>query len=297
MKSIIKIFPLFLLAFCFKGCIEDITVDLPEYENKVAVYGVLRPDERPEIYLNLSRSYFDYTNNHDLDFITTAQVFLENVQEGTKEQLRLDSAYERSQLQFDSVLTYFYSSPNKILPGKRYRLQVLYNGKEVTGETQVPEAAEIKNIAYEASDPNSGFMSQYYILTSAIQDQPGQPNAYRMKAVYSDSFYNPQTRRYEVSEREELGQEFTSDRGEDGRELQARLEIYEYIEPGDSLVLNLVIENATQSTADYLESVQEQSYNFDNPLSEPVLLLHNVQGGLGVFGSVSATQKYRIVVK
>ena len=276
----------FALAAGLSSCEENITLDLPEYEPKLAVFCVLHPGETPELYLNRSKSYFDYSDtSREIDYIPDAQVVITDVAAGINDTLKF-SFTER-----------FYEG--KIIPvaGQKYILNVWHNGKHVTAETIVPRAVEITEIVNHLDSSLYMYDTIEYAnyngsLLIKYNDIAGEANAYSLKVTRPNPWSGDTTNQYIESDNI-----YNYDRNSDGQEMQNEYYTGFYNDGHlDSMVIYFQIENNTTATAEYLESVQNQSYSRGDPTSEPVIIKHNITGGLGIFGASTLSKKARVKI-
>lgn len=275
----------FALAAGLSSCEENITLDLPEYEPKLAVFCVLHPGETPELYLNRSKSYFDYSDtSHEIVYISDAQVIITDVTAGINDTLKF---YEVSP---DFKKDNIYLGKIKPVAGQRYILNVWHNGKHVTAETIVPKAVEITGI--ENRLDSSMFGNYYGSIILKYRDIAGEENAYSLTTLIPNGWSGDTTNQYVQSDNS-----YNYDRNSDGQEMQN--EYYNSFYNGgglDSMVVYFQIENHTKATAEYLESVRDQRYASGDPTSEPVIIKHNITGGLGIFGASTLSKKVRFRV-
>lgn len=277
-----------LCGFVFlTSCEENITLDLPDYEPKLAVHCILKPGEAPVLFLNRSKSYFDYSDtSRELQYISDAQVIITDVSAGMNDTLKFDFS--------DG----FYEG--KLIPktGQKYILHVTHKGKQITAETTVPQPVEITGFQNNMVEQDDGFGYKYYegpILVK-FNDQAGMENAYSARVIERQYISFNGRRDSYMTERQDRF--YNYDRGTDGREMHNEYwSSYSINEGIDSIVLEVRLENHTLQTAEYLESVQNQNWTSGDPFTEPVMIKHNITGGLGIFGATTIGNSKRFKVK
>lgn len=68
-----------------------------------------------------------------------------------------------------------------------------------------------------------------------------------------------------------------------------------YSDFGEYLEINVVVENISKELYLYYSSREQHGLAIDNPFAEPVPVFSNVDGGLGIFGSESASFTHKIM--
>lgn len=256
------------MSLSFYGCQQNITLELPKYDPKVAVYCILNPTEYPFMTLNLSKSYYSYGDTTaSFQFITTAKVYLTDQTANTIDTLKLDSTN-------GSFKQWFYRGHHDPIAGHNYVANIYYNGKIINAETIVPLKVKIDSVGYiKLQDPNS--LSIDYELHVYFHDIQGEANSY---SISSSQFTN-----------------YTSDLGFDGKQLEIienLSDIFGYPPPPAPITFSFQLNNYTTATAKYLNDINTQASSANDPLSQPVVIESNVNGGLGIFGAVTQTEVF-----
>lgn len=264
------------------GCQQNITLELPKYEPKVAVFCILRPDQLPVMYLNLSKSYYSYGDTSGgYNFIKNAIVVITDQTINISETLHLDSGY----VSFPNyTYSWFYLGKHVPLIGHNYIANISYNGKMIKAETMVPMPVNVDHFDY-AKAPNS----YYYNYHIYFNDLKGQTN------YYSVSQFLPAALGNEIFD--DTG--FISDVGLDGKQLEINTNSYDnqgfsYKPPFTHW---FAINSATPEAGKYMIDVSTQASSSRDPLSQPVVIESNVNGGLGIFGAVTPSPEFYIEVK
>jgi hypothetical protein len=260
-----------LVSLGFAGCKQNITLDLPHYDNKVAVFCILNPDSLPKMYLNLSQSYYNYGDTGTgYRFIKNARVVITDQTLNRNDTLHLDSAYEGTSY----TKTWFFKGKYKPVSGNHYIANINYNGKIITSETTVPQPVSINHFDYKKIIDTIK-MPSWIEIHVYVNDKAGVANSYSILNLDQNQTH-----------RNRSDYEFTSDQGLDGKQV----EVIYYVDGSlinDTFTAPLVVYTATKATDKYITDVYTQAYNYQDPFSEPVIIEGNVNGGLGLFGSMA----------
>lgn len=265
-----------LLPLFLTSCEEDITLDVPPYEPKLAVYCVLYADSLPTLFLNQSKAYFDYTEaGQETEYIDKAQVLIEDMDTHEVDTLKPDIGVVNFPNQSSERMHYYLGHTRSKARG-RYKLTVNYGGKTVTGETKVPTRIYLakNDITYTADSTEFG--DSVYHFKIKVHDPADEENSYELHVSgRQGGFY--------------FGPSFINDGSSNGKDIVLEYDYYSYPDPwgNDTLSLTFQVDDYTRSTADYIESVYNQQNNDGNPFVEPAIIKHNVTGGLGVFGAAT----------
>ncbi len=150
---------LFVICLIFFSCQEEITLDLPQADNKLVVEGAIEPGYPPYVILTKNQGYFD-----PIDSNTYTNLFVNNVDSikvwyysyaGEKIIKILEQITG-----FDSLppiytdLSYF-SNPNNYefsQEGRTYYLEIKWNNQIITAETTIPDATPLDCLWVEKSE-------------------------------------------------------------------------------------------------------------------------------------------------
>ncbi len=273
------------------SCQEDITLEVPPYENKLAVFCVLQPDSIPRLFLSRSKSYFDYTDkSEEYLYIKNAEVIIKDITSGIIDTLKSDSGFILND-NGGRYYAYFYTGKYAAKIGHRYTLDIRHNGKHVTSETFVPKPVEITKVDYKVDSMSSNF--DFY-----IKDPADESNGYNLVNIFTYTFWDGQQMRTIKNKYRENN--FYYDKLKNGGEMAVNYyrddDIRKQLDT--SRTLYFYIENNTTQTAEYLQSVWGQIYNGqDNFFTEPSIVKHNITGGLGIFGATTPAPEYKVVIK
>jgi hypothetical protein len=263
-----------LFCLFLSSCEEDITLDVPPYQPKLAVYCVLYPDSIPRLFLNRSKAYFDYSDESlETQYIDNAQVIIEDVDTHQTDTLAADSGMVYFQ-NMNNQFMHYYTGHFKPKAGSHYKLSVNHNEMHLTGETRVPSAINLDPSDITYTTDSIGLYETLYHMKIRIHDLAGEENSYRLYSTGPYQYYYGPV-------------QVISDLGSDGKDLTLPYDYSYYYGGGgpDTLSLSFQVENMTRATNDYITSVMDQQYNDDNPFVEPTIIKHNVTGGLGLFGA------------
>ncbi|MGZ5280723.1 MAG: DUF4249 family protein [Bacteroidia bacterium] len=284
----------FIAGLFLISCREDITLDVPPYENKLAVFCVLQPDTVPILFLNRSKSYFDYTDkSYEIQDIKNAKVIITDLTNGKKDTLRSRfGSWVSVRINNMFISGYLPHYIGKIKPQiwHKYLLEIWHKDKYVSAETFIPKPVEISAITFtvDSMEFYRGYVSGYN-FNITFKDELSAANGYNALIRYSNG------NGVAANDRNVA---FKFDYGKDGQPIT--LNYYQDIhhQNSDSLAYNFIIENNTAETAEYIQSVIKQvSMGEEDILSEPVIVKHNIKGGLGIFGASTKSKPFRIKVK
>lgn len=263
------------------SCREDITLELPPYESKLAVFCILQNDETPALLLSRSKPYLNYADTgNQSDYITDALVVITDLTSGTKDTLtvRETGAYWLLNGDLLEIQQPCFISENKPIAGHKYKLEIWHKNEYLHAETFVPQPVKTKSVTYtkSASALYEGYSNISFTLK--FDDVAGEENAY-----ITNNYRWPRSPDYT----------YKYDRENDGGELT---DLYNFIvESSDTSYFALQVENQTIETAKYITSVYKQSQVLSHFVSEPSILNHNIKGGLGIFGAASRDSLYFVL--
>jgi hypothetical protein len=262
-----------LLQVFLVSCRQEVTVELPDYENKLAVFCILKPENKPLLLLNRSKSYFEYADtSHELKYIDDALVVITDVNTSITDTLTVErnkADWVLNDVYHETLDPHYRGHKNPQI-GHKYILEIWHKGKYVTAETTIPKPVDIKSATVFLRS-ESEFEGYYdYIFQLKYDDIPGEANAYITTYFGNGSYYD---------------YEYKYDYNLDGKEITD----YYYIPINklDTGTIWLRVENNTIATADYVSSVYAQSETFTNMFTEPSIIKHNIKGGLGIFGATT----------
>ncbi|MCX6352389.1 MAG: DUF4249 domain-containing protein [Bacteroidetes bacterium] len=312
MKNKLLLFSLLSAGiFGLFSCEQKVTYQLPQYDPKPAVFCLLQPDSVVKLYLTESRSYFNYGDTlNKMRFIFDAVLTVKD-ETGVTETLHLEKGLENdnnfnrnpwdtTKRPDNKVETWLWVGSNKTKANTKYSLEIKWGGKSYTAETRVPDVPVILNTIIRKTEgrgfggggQNDSIKTAFFV----VQDVAAEKNFYGRLEIDSNSNQSGGSSGYFDNI---YRYSFTEDGAENGR----KMEVYASEDqkrggfPTDSTVVFVSLMNANKEAGDYLTSLQHQQNTQGDPFSEPVLIKSNIKGGLGVFGGMSYSKKYRIVFK
>lgn len=301
-----RIFPIwmFIVALFHSSCVRNIEINV-DGDSKVVVYGMLEAGKEPRIYLYRSLPFELDVSVSPLSFINDAQVFLINNDERIL--LSPQQGYEKTIFRGlyqpdidmpDSVLVTYYTTDISVRSGETYRLEVNYEGEQITSSTQVPEVVEWKSATIEkdtsVNSDGETIIRDRLVLT--FDDPPGKENYYKYTVDYQQEVVvqgdsGPETVRVNYSF---LRRSFISDEGNDGRGFKIRFVVDDKVNtfqnPDYVFQLQTTLINYDPAFIRFNRSLVRQGGDEEgllNPFREPVIIKSNINGGLGIFTSLA----------
>ncbi len=264
------------------SCEKEITVDLPEYKDKVVVEGWIDYNDYPCVFLTKSSSYFaHYTEETLMDMVITDALVIVSDLHGNTDTLTIG---------MDTTLAFpirYKGSKIKGEYGGVYQLKIMYNNKTISATTTIPQPFTIDSVYYVEQD------AEYHkgILRMKFKDQAGVNNYYRIFSMKNGKHKNFVPA---------LGSVF-DDRLFDGKE--TFFELYQgrssNVVPGDYYDDKLQYLNYYFGAGDTViykyTTMDFPHYNFwytaeweissgGNPFTSPAPVRSNIDGAIGVWG-------------
>lgn len=270
-------------ASLLTACEQAAEVQIPEYEQKLVVEGILRPDTISTLALTLSQPYHVPLELRDRsEQIKDATVVLHGSQGSIPMVLDSNS--------FGSGYEYYYSTNHSFKTGEQYELEVIWGERTVTASTVIPRKAGVKNVGYNPERFDS-LTGAYYPpqLQVQVDDPPPVGDNYLVVAeVYDPSTGNGfNTSTYY--------QEFARDLF--ATNPVAEVDIGWHNGFSDSLIVTVRVLNYPDAYVEYHESLFEASNSMYDPFSEVVNVRTNIEGGLGIFSAYSVSEPKTIIIK
>ena len=267
-SRIVFLFIIPLALFTGYGCEQTINMDLPAYEPKLVVHCLLMPDSLPQLYLTLSKPYFDQpVENSKTDYVKDALVLM-----------RQDAVVDT--LLFSDTV---YVGSKPVTAGKQYDLYLFHDGKEVTGSTYVPSRIipDSLKLSFEPCDEQ---FPEYLCpeISAYFADPPGE-NYYHLDLLFKnaggDYFRVGDFFDYYIPDSIQDGSKDHPVKAKFASSLSMQWDSIP-----DTVNVNVQLWIAEKALADFRSSVVEQTWQ-SGPMSEPVKIKSNVTGGLGIFSS------------
>ncbi|MBC8152250.1 MAG: DUF4249 family protein [Bacteroidetes bacterium] len=266
MKQIPLLYGLALLAGAgLAACQQDIDVTLPPYTSKLVLECYLEDCQPVRLSLLESRSYLDISG---LPLVDSALVVLSH--RGRNDTIPNVPFVDRV-----TRKSYNYSSPVRIKADddSPYTLTV----RDKSGRTLTATTQFIRPVAIKSLSPEFNSSGKAYCLTT-FDDNPRQRNYYRLTQT--------RNRRVDTLTTDAL----LDDSFSDGEEINWGSG-YDYV-PGDTIHATLY--HCTEAYYKFLTTAQSARRANTNPFAASGEVISNVQGGLGVFATL--TYSYRWVV-
>ncbi len=306
-RNILEIlFGLAVLTGFINGCTEDITLDMPEGEEKLVVEGSIENGQPPFVIISRTLPYFAPTTKDVLNsiYISGAHVTVSDGKQNVDLQevnfshlpdslktliaryLNLDPE------EFSGFQFVFYIGLNMLGEiGKTYTLTVDSGSYHITAVTTIPEPVPIDSLSYEKSPraPNDSF----YILKVYFQDPAGQPNYYRYftrrnsEPFYANAFNS-------VFDDQLLDGQLIAAPVPRGQPRYAEIdpERYGLFTIGDTVTLKLC--SIDKNFYDFWTTFEYSIFS-GGPYAKPAYILSNIEGGLGYWGGYGASFKQIII--
>jgi hypothetical protein len=293
---------LFILIFIgtLSACTNDINLVLPEGEEKLVVEGHIEPGLPPIIMLTRSVAYFSSTTLDDIanSFVHNAVI---KISDGTVTDSLIEvnlSTLPDSIAQM--ILDLYQINVNDISPffnfsfytsfsmfgevGKTYSLTIEAEGKKLSSVTTIPKLVIPDSFWLKPSkDPANDSMVMLYF---SFQDPPDEVNSYRyftkrndqpfypnqFGSVFDDNLFNGQDIDWNLS------------RGSDAYD-SFDIETYGMFWKGDTVTVKFCTIDAAHRL---FWQTFEMARSSGGPYSNPVKIMTNIVGGLGVWGGYGA---------
>jgi hypothetical protein len=269
MKSTIWIYGLTLLAgLSLAACQQDIDVKLPPYEPKLVLECYLEDGQPVRLSLMESRSYLDVSG---LLLVNSAVVVLSH-------QGRSDTIPNVPFVDLATRKSFNYSSPTRLKADfdAPYTLTV----RDKSGRTLTATTRFIKPVAIKRLTPEFNQQGKAYALTT-FDDNPQQKNYYRLTQT--------RNRRVDTLATNTL----LDDSFSNGKEINWGSG-YDY-EVGDTIHGTLY--HCTEAYYKFLTTSRSARQANANPFAASGEVISNVQGGLGVFATLSYSYRWVVVKK
>jgi len=266
------------------SCVQEVPVDLPSYEEKIVINGLISNLDKTEVRLSSSISSLD------TGFIPTIN------QAGVR-------LFDENNNLFD-VLTYNafeggFIGTKAANKDVSYTIKVNYKGKELEGTTRISGSTQVYNFNYVDSVAVDTSLFPIGEVSFTFNDIPGQDNYYRLKMEYFDNV-KKEFQALDMSENLFLDAEgelvddkyVFDDQSFNGKPQTIAIRVpFGFIDAvnGDYLFrVNLEVLNPDYTL--YEKSRQLYDRSFGGVFTEPVDLYSNVKRGLGIFGGVAVSR-------
>ncbi|OJJ21785.1 hypothetical protein BKI52_14890 [marine bacterium AO1-C] len=261
---------IFTLAAC-NNLQKDITIDLPDYEGEIVVECYLEHGKPYRLILTESVDYFGAV---DLPPIPQAKVVITH--NGTSEELTFQPGFDSTtQKFFNYVGTTIVDSADK----NEYLLRIEdeASNRLITGVTKFLTAPVLDTIEATFRDTDTSA----FLLTKFQDVDPNDPNFYRI-IINKDSLTGPTTTEFSFEGRFKTGNQITIGTGYDFK---------------DEDTVFVSVFHIDRPYYDFLETVEDARQGNGNPFAQPTVVKSTVEGGLGVFTTLSFVRQMYVVRK
>jgi hypothetical protein len=285
-----------LVLLVATGCEKTVDFDLNENEPKLVVEATIENGHAPLVMLSQSLNYFSTIDPQLLasSLVHNADVYVSN---GTKTHKLKEYSYNVSP---DYKIYYYSVDSSNLLSAfvgelsKQYSLRILYNGKEYTANTTIPNVTKrVDSLWWKPAPANDD--TTKVVAMVRVTDPPGFGDYVRYFTKRNrEPFYPPLASAFDDLVIDGTTYELQVDAGVN-RNIE-REEDDRLFNKGDTVVFKLC--NINKVTFDFWRTM-EYSYNsIGNPFATPVKVLSNISNsGLGYFGGYAAQYHTLVIPK
>lgn len=282
-SSILIITAVWLLFACEK----QVVISTAPYQDQLSIECLLQANKVPKLFLNKSVSYFStLISSKDL-FISDATV---KIISGNEIDILKPAISHNDFLCKDE---YFWQGNVVIQEGKTYKLEVTYNGQLFTASTTV----NLKKPVIDSVGYTSKFNDLYGEHEGVIfnfHDIPDQTNFYRYEMVRqvdstvrtaNNKLYKSECNGANMFTVNEVGRSVYDDINKNGLAMSFVIEpSYTHKKGSISLVY---LQTVDPKSAKFYDALDRQKLASYNPFVEPVFLNSQIEGCIGVFGTMN----------
>jgi Domain of unknown function (DUF4249) len=280
MKKIIYLYVLLLgIVTLFASCEKDITVDLPQPEEKIAVEGYITPGSPAYVFISKTAAFFA-----PLDSAALLQYSVKNAIVTISDGVTTDTLIAPS-----PDVGYLYISPNIVGQiGKTYFLKIETEGKVLTSVTSIASPIPLDSVWFKPQSPTDSLGWVW----ARLSDPAVLGNCYRWFAkrigkdadfiapigsVNEDKFFNGLTFDFAYNRGDVP---YTEVEDEDKDEVG-------FFKRGDIIVVKFA--TTSQASFDFWRTAETQSSTNGSPFASPSPLKSNINGGIGIWEGFSYT--------
>ena len=276
MKKYIIISSIFVIALV-TGCEKEVTLDLPDAEQKIVVEGHIEQGKAPFVILTRSSAYFDPVDSATIanTIITDATVI---VSDGfTTDTMTI--AYDPNL--FPPI---YYKAPNMLgVTGRTYSLTVIADGKTLTSSTTLLPAIPLDSVWFKL-DPGSDSLGLAY---GHLTDPVGRGNAYRWfaKRMNEDATFYPafggSVFDDEYIEGKSLDGAFYRGMKPNSTAPEDNSSEFAMFKLGDTIIVKFC--SIDYDAFRFYRTFETEVSNNGNPFASPTSIQTNIEGGLGIW--------------
>ena len=282
MVKLFKYITLIILIQLLFSCEKEVTLDLPQAEDKIVIEGAIELNQFPYVIITKNSSYFEPVDTNTIVdmLVTEATVTVSDGEITDSLQLSINPF----------VLPYIMYMGNTIKGevGKTYTLNIKYEGRTYTAEAFIPPPVELDSVRFKhVKEPEDSIG----LLWIYFQDPDTVGNFYRgytktlnkdqsfvhpYSSVSDDIFANGRQISYALNRGWDPAQ------GEDYFEDEDTFPWWSYV-LGETVVVKFSTLDATHY--DFWYSVEQQMATDGNPFASPTSVRTNIEGGaMGIWG-------------
>jgi hypothetical protein len=259
---------LLLMVLIFTGCSKEIELDLPTYEQKMVLEFYLEENKPLSCLLQESIAFTDTAR---FKLIDSALVILkyDGMQDTLQNTLYIDPKFQK---------IYNYHNPKVINLQANVEYEVYVRdskGREMTGRTMLNSLVPIDTLVFDFDSNNEAAVGMIF------NDDGSKRNYYRIVA-FKDAPTVLEDGVWDITFNDNLfnGDQFSFYTG------------YAF-NAGDTVLGRLY--HLTEAHYDFAESVNDAQTSNGNPFGQPANIITNLTGGIGVFTTLSYTEKMVII--
>ena len=312
-NTIKNLFFLLIVAFTLSNCEREITVDLPDHNEKIVVEGSIESGSPPIVYLSRN---FPYFGSFDLaafqsNFVKGAEIVIsDGIKTATLDEICWStlSDLERQIFaeaagidlefvpeDFDFCLYTFFDFEPEIIGeyGKTYTMNITTaEGENLFAQTTIPNPAPLDSVWYEPhnnpeadtlwrvymqiNDPDT--LGNYYRYYTQQNDEPLYPG---LNSVFDDLLINGLSLPVPIDRAQPQGSEF-------------EFETYGYFKTGDTVRVRW--DAIDQQTYTFWADL-ERLANSAGPFSSSTKVNFNIEGGIGIWAGYAISTNETFVIE
>jgi hypothetical protein len=295
MKNIIISAIIFGLIWAFTSCEKQVSIAPAPYKDQLSIECLLVANQKPKLYLNKSVAYFsNLVSTKDL-FISdaTVKIISGDVIDNLKTAIVHNDFLCRDE--------YFWQGDLEIVEGKTYTLEVTYKGQVFTANTTVNlNKPVIDSVGYTSQF--SDLYGEHEGVIFYFKDIPNQSNFYRYEMARqvdstvrtaNDKIYRTECNGANFFSVNEIGRSIYDDKNKNGLPMSFVIEpSYTHKKGSEAQVY---LQTVDEKSAKFYDALDRQKLSSYNPFVEPVFLNSQIEGCIGVFGTMNISEPMHFV--
>ena len=299
-------FLLFTFFVFLSSCEKEITVDLPEYKDKIVVEGHIENGLPPYIVLTKSTGYFEPTDISAFEGLfvhdavvkisgNSTTVTLEEICTASLPVSYLPFIAEYLGISVEDLSTFDFCVYTRLdnsmtgISGNTYTLTIEAEGEVLTSSTQVPALVPLDSVWFEVQQ---GYDSLGFAW-GHLSDPDTLGNAYRWFAkrlnVQGENFIAPLGSVFDDKFIDGKSFDFAYDRGHhpNSQEEENYNDEAHMYKTGDTIVVKFC--TIDRESFLFFRSLEQGAMSNSNPFGSPTPILSNIsENGLGIWGGYGA---------